>query len=155
MPGENANLIEEFHGLINDRIDKPDSKPLYKNAVATIISLALALYWVIFLWNFWESGPFALGINAAIFLLAIFALLYQVYPEKKMLSAKNLVWLVPLALSILGNIGPAITSYLSFIKFKDPTTGTIVKKVIIGLFLFTVISLLIIVPFLSGAARVF
>jgi hypothetical protein len=201
----------------SDNIDAPekiediqDKPALYDNKKAIFTCLALALYWVIFLWNFWQKDILALGFNTTVCLLGVFVLLYFIYPEKKMLVANNYYWLIPLGLialsfslfdnpfiksitmlvypvlllvffnysqlsdelkkfwgfrligaliarvfSILGNIANAAGSYFGLIKFKDPRTGAITKKIIAGLVLLLVISFTIVLPLLSSADKVF
>ena len=61
--------------------------------------ICLAVFWVIFLWGFFERGPYALGINAAVFLLLALGLLGNVFPaERPMWSKQQWAWLVPLVL---------------------------------------------------------
>ena len=62
-------------------------------------SIGLAVFWVVFLWNFWDNGPLSLGINAAVFLLLVLGLLGQAFPENCPLwSVKQWQWLVPFLL---------------------------------------------------------
>lgn len=58
----------------------------------------LALFWVVFLWNFWERGPFALGINAAVFLLLALLLLVQPLLALRSLAARDFAWIIPFVL---------------------------------------------------------
>lgn len=69
--------------------------PSEKKKPILAASLALSLFWVIFIWNFWDKGIDALGFNASIFLLAIIALFFYTTDEK-VAKKKNLLWLVPL-----------------------------------------------------------
>lgn len=63
------------------------------------ISSALALFWIIFLWGFFDKEFLALGINMSVFLIA---LLYGAVrfglQEGKFFAKKNLVWIIPLLL---------------------------------------------------------
>ena len=59
-------------------------------------SAGLALFWVVFIWGFWDKGPLALGINTNVFLLLALGLLANIFPKHQPLRAKkNLVWLIP------------------------------------------------------------
>lgn len=61
-------------------------------------SAGLSLYAVIFLWGFWESGLFALGINAALFLLGLLFACRGLLPGRALFIKKNLVWAIPFVL---------------------------------------------------------
>jgi len=67
-------------------------------------SIAIAVFWVVFLWGFWDRGPFALGINAAVFLaLFLFGLLGGVFPaDRPLWSRRHWTWLVPFIAIIAG-----------------------------------------------------
>lgn len=67
----------------------------------TIFSLGISLFWVIFLWNFWDSGVYALGINAFIFLSLLLAFFNRALFDKKLFTKDNLVWLVPIILIVI------------------------------------------------------
>ncbi|OGZ46586.1 MAG: hypothetical protein A3J55_02750 [Candidatus Ryanbacteria bacterium RIFCSPHIGHO2_02_FULL_45_17b] len=60
----------------------------------------LALFWVVFLWNFWSKGVYALGMNAFIFLSLFFWLfLLELYKNGR--YAKNdLAWIIPTVLIV-------------------------------------------------------
>ncbi len=59
-------------------------------------SICLAVFWVVFLWGFFENGPFSLGINAAVFALLVLGLLGNVFTDNRPLwSTKQWRWLVP------------------------------------------------------------
>ncbi|OJI06509.1 hypothetical protein BK004_03115 [bacterium CG10_46_32] len=65
-------------------------------------SASIAVFWVVFLWGFWNNGPFSLGINAAVFLLLVLGLLGNVFPSGHPLwSTKQWHWLVPFLLIAL------------------------------------------------------
>jgi len=60
--------------------------------------LGLSLYWVIFLWRFWEKDVYALGLNACIFFLGLLTMfILPLYYEKKIVK-KDLYWIIPLFL---------------------------------------------------------
>lgn len=63
-----------------------------------IFCAGLALFWVVFLWHFWERGIFALGINAAAFLGLLLWLFVWVLWEKGYYTKSDLTWIVPIAL---------------------------------------------------------
>lgn len=71
----------------------------------TIIKLSLsavsALFWVIFLWNFWSKGVYALGLNATIFWLLLSGLFISVLYRSGRYSRYDLYWMIPLALIML------------------------------------------------------
>lgn len=65
------------------------------------LSAALAIFWVIFLWNFWSRGISALGLNAAIFWLLLFGLFIFVLHRSGHYLRRDLYWIVPIALIML------------------------------------------------------
>ncbi len=91
------------------------SKHVIKNISADtstnrmILCLALGLYWVIFVWGFWDRGPFALGLNAFLFWVFLIMLYLRELLERKSYQPKDLAWLVPL-------FGIA----LNFILYENP-----------------------------------
>jgi len=66
-----------------------------------IASAGLALYWVIFLWNFWQKGVYALGINATVFLLIALVLFIQLLRANRKMTKRDLVWIMPFILMII------------------------------------------------------
>lgn len=73
-------------------------------------SCAIALFSVLFLWNFWEKGVHALGINFFIFLLFIFLLFnWQELKERKFFNCRNIICQLPMFLIIL-----------SFLIYENP-----------------------------------
>ncbi len=62
----------------------------------------LAVFWVVFLWNFWDKGPFALGINAFVFLAILLSFFIWLLYEKKRYVKKDLLWILPFVLMIMG-----------------------------------------------------
>src|SRR3989339_930443 len=66
-----------------------------------IFALLTSLFWIIFLWNFWEKGIYALGFNLAIWLLLVLIFLAKCSGEKAIFQRKNFFLLSPLLLIIL------------------------------------------------------
>jgi hypothetical protein len=60
-----------------------------------------AFFWVIFMWNFWNRGIYALGLNAFIFLLLFIGVFIRTLRKKQGLLKADLTWLVPLLLMAL------------------------------------------------------
>ncbi len=77
--------------------------PLNRDAAITMLwCLALSLFWVIFLWNFWTKDINALGLNAFIFLIFTLFLFIRVLYYKKHYEKKDLYWIIPVALITFG-----------------------------------------------------
>lgn len=66
-----------------------------------ILSLLISLFWVIFLWNFWYRGVYALGINATAFLLLLLIFFNSLNKSAKLWRRENFVWLVPILFVVL------------------------------------------------------
>jgi len=82
----------------NTTNNKP-TEPLNKELVIKLILCAgLSLFWIIFVWNFWDKGIFALGINAFVFISLFFALFIWTLYKKERLIKQDLIWVIPLAL---------------------------------------------------------
>lgn len=62
------------------------------------ISLFLSFFFVIFLWGFWFDGVHALGINFAVYLIAIILLFLSKLRKNTKYSKSDLGWIVPLFL---------------------------------------------------------
>jgi hypothetical protein len=69
----------------------------------------LGVFSIIFMWGFWTSGVFALGINATIFLLGVAWVLYLSDENSKLLIRSGKVWMIPIGLMAL-----------SFALFENP-----------------------------------
>jgi len=67
-----------------------------------ILSIVLAIFWVVFLWNFWDKGIYALGFNATVFGLLFFGLFIWVLYKKGYYISHDLFWIVPIILIALG-----------------------------------------------------
>lgn len=79
-----------------------ETQPKSTERQLALSSMGLALFWVIFLWGFWEKGPQALGFNTTVFLLLALTALAAIFPKHQPLqSRRNLVWLVPCVLIAL------------------------------------------------------
>ncbi|KKP89259.1 MAG: hypothetical protein UR94_C0041G0002 [Parcubacteria group bacterium GW2011_GWA2_36_10] len=65
-----------------------------------VFALLISLFWVIFLWNFWEKDIYALGFNLTIWLLLILAFLAKCVEKENLWQRKNFVLLIPLLLII-------------------------------------------------------
>jgi hypothetical protein len=74
------------------------SKELVLKLLLTIIP---AIFWVIFLWSFWDRGIYALGFNATIFGLILLGLFVWVLYKKNYYSHHDLLWIIPIALIFL------------------------------------------------------
>lgn len=61
----------------------------------------LALFWVLFLWNFWNRGPYALGLNAFIFLSLLFGLFIWALRKNGKYTSSDLAWIIPISLIII------------------------------------------------------
>lgn len=66
-----------------------------------IWTLGIGLFWVLFLWRFWENGVFAMGFNATIFLLLASGFVIYSLRHHGLWSRQNIVWLAPLGLIVL------------------------------------------------------
>ncbi|MFH1890048.1 MAG: DUF4153 domain-containing protein [Candidatus Kuenenbacteria bacterium] len=67
-----------------------------------ILSATLAIFWVVFLWNFWHKGIYALGFNATVFLFLFLGLFIWVLYKKGYYISHDLFWIVPIILIALG-----------------------------------------------------
>jgi len=82
---------------------------LTKQPPPLLLSLLISLFWVLFLWNFWVRGVYAIGLNASIFLTLLFILFNNLDKNKKLFSRRNVVWLLPIFLI-----------FLSFAVYENP-----------------------------------
>jgi len=61
-----------------------------------VFSLALSIFWVIFLWGFWDRGVIVFGLNAFIFIFLLTILfLWSLYKVQKF-SQSDLIWIIPI-----------------------------------------------------------
>lgn len=76
-------------------------KPMKELYGMMAISLLSALYFVNFLWNFFDLGPFALGINMTVLLSLGYLLFAKAYAGKQLFTRANLPWLITFGLMAL------------------------------------------------------
>jgi len=69
--------------------------------VKLILCAGLALYWVLFIWNFWDKGIYALGFNLFVFLLLFFLFFLKILIKNKYYTTSDLVWIIPLLMIIV------------------------------------------------------
>src|SRR3989344_5280757 len=62
---------------------------------------ALAIYWVVFVWGFWEKGPYALGFNAFLFLTVFFGVFIWILWKAGAYTKSDLIWILPVSFIIL------------------------------------------------------
>lgn len=60
--------------------------------------VATALFWVLFLWGFWQKDVYALGINAFVYLAGTTALFLWTMRQKGIVLKEHLFWIIPLNL---------------------------------------------------------
>ncbi|MEY4722649.1 MAG: hypothetical protein RLZZ324_162, partial [Candidatus Parcubacteria bacterium] len=70
--------------------------------VKALWSIAVSVFWVLFLWGFWSRGILALGFNATAFLLASLGLLLWTLHRQGTRLKEHLWWIAPIALVMLG-----------------------------------------------------
>lgn len=63
--------------------------------------LFVSLFWILFLWNFWDKGIYALGFNVSVWLLLALVFLNKCTEGRGLFQKKNLFLLIPLLLIIL------------------------------------------------------
>jgi hypothetical protein len=68
--------------------------------IAILWSILLSAGWAALLWNFWDRGVFALGVNAAVYLAALASLFLWMARSKGIDLRENLRWVVPIFLII-------------------------------------------------------
>ena len=65
------------------------------------VSAGLSLFWVIFIWGFWGKGPYALGINTALYLGALLVFLVWILRSEGRYREHDLAWILPLGFMCL------------------------------------------------------
>lgn len=83
--------------ITNSSTEKITEETMIKPAVC----VGLAVFWVIFLWNFWDKDVYALGINAFVFLALFLGFFVWVLFEKGRYLKEDFFWIVPLSLMIV------------------------------------------------------
>ena len=87
---------------MNQSIPGNSTEKLTKDTIIKLaVCVGLAAFWVIFLWNFWDKGIYALGINAFVFGALFFGFFVWVLFKKGGYLKEDLVWIVPLSLIII------------------------------------------------------
>ena len=66
-----------------------------------ILSAIPAIFWVVFLWNFWDKGFYVLGFNATIFGFFSLGLFIWVLYKKSYYTNHDLFWIIPMILILL------------------------------------------------------
>jgi len=72
-----------------------------KIVIELFLCSAISLFWVIFVWNFWSEGIYALGFNAFVFLLLFMILFIWMLYRKEKFVIRDLIWLLPIFLIAL------------------------------------------------------
>lgn len=112
---------------LEDDIFERRLKPMTKLLLIKMIScIFLSLYFVFFMWNIWFHGVDVLGINAFIFLLCIFLLMFYVLEIKGKFHKKDLIWVLPL-----------ISIPFSFLIYENPfikVVNIFVYPILFGMF---------------------
>jgi hypothetical protein len=115
------------------QFDAQNEQPITKERPATsralILNMAwcsgLSLFWVVFIWGFWDKGPLALGINASVFFIALLAMFIRPLCRNQQ-DKKDFYWLIPLGLIAL-----------SFLLYENPfikIVNVLVYPILIFLF---------------------
>ncbi|MBI2637697.1 MAG: hypothetical protein HYW88_02240, partial [Candidatus Sungbacteria bacterium] len=65
-----------------------------------IYCAGVALFAVLFLWNFWSTGPYALGMNAFVFFSLLLGVFIRVLHIEGKYGKHDLLWIIPFALII-------------------------------------------------------
>jgi hypothetical protein len=66
-----------------------------------VFSCVPAIFWVVFLWNFWDKGPEALGFNTTIFGFLFLGLFIWTLHKKGYYTNYDLIWIIPMILMTL------------------------------------------------------
>ena len=70
-----------------------------QTSIIIAVSAGIALFWIIFLWGFFDREFLALGINTSIFLIAfLYATVKLGLRQRKFFAKENLAWIIPLLL---------------------------------------------------------
>ncbi len=87
--------------------------------------IALSLFFVIFLWGFWEEDVIALGINFTLYLASIVLFLVYRLRKSKKYSVSDLAWIIPLLLISLSFGLYENPFFKPFSLFVFPVIGSI------------------------------
>ncbi|MDD4271197.1 MAG: DUF4173 domain-containing protein [Patescibacteria group bacterium] len=85
----------------NLKNNSEEISPAKPSAKRLLLCAGLAIFWVIFIWGFWQKGIYALGINYFIFLSLFGGLFFGVIYKKVKFSINDLIWLAPIFSIIL------------------------------------------------------
>src|SRR3989344_5129359 len=83
-----ATMIAYFHVLVFNM-----SNFLTKKTTASIL---LSLFWVVFMWGFWTRGVFALGVNFAVYLVALILFFVAILKSEQRYQNRDLGWIIPM-----------------------------------------------------------
>jgi len=87
---------------MNQSIPDNYQKKISKDMMIKLAACAgLAVFWVIFLWNFWHKEVYALGINAFVFVILFFGFFIWILLKKSRYLKEDLIWIIPLSLVIV------------------------------------------------------
>lgn len=87
--------------MTTPQMERPQTDQMDSGLMSQLLFCAgVSLFWVVFVWNFWTSGVYALGINASIFLALLFALFICALRKNGAYTSRELVWILPIALVI-------------------------------------------------------
>lgn len=100
---------------------------LSKELILKLIFSALPpIFWVVFLWNFWDKGPYAMGFNATIFGLMFLGLFVWALYKNNFYCKHDLLW-----------IGPLVLIFLSYSLYDNPfikITSLLIVPILFALF---------------------
>ena len=100
-PLDRSGILWDDYNMENN-VSTERTPRISRNAAIRIIACAvLAIFWVVFLWNFWRKGVYALGFNAFIFLVLFLGLFVWVLRKEGHFGKNDLIWLIPFALIVL------------------------------------------------------
>ncbi len=80
-----------------------------KVLIRMISCLFLSLFWVVFIWRFWEKGVYALGLNFFIFTSLILIMFVKILRDKNHFEKTDFAWIIPICLFIM-----------SFLLYENP-----------------------------------
>ncbi|MFA6603950.1 MAG: DUF4153 domain-containing protein [Patescibacteria group bacterium] len=86
---------------MEDHTHEPESRLSHVSLIKILGSLAVSAFWVCSVWGFWEHGPDALGLSAAVYLFLLVSLFLWLLRERGASLKENLYWIVPVGLMCL------------------------------------------------------
>ena len=81
-------MIAYFRVIVFNMLNFSNKKPL--------LSIVLSAFWVSFVWGFWTRGTYALGINFAVYLIALILFFVSILKNEGRYQARDLGWIIPL-----------------------------------------------------------